>query len=81
MKLFALFDDKLGQFNNPFVQPSRGAAQRAFQDEVNKADDRNFLNKYPEDYSLYQLGDFDEFTGEFVVAKPDLVCRASDVKI
>lgn len=59
----AVFDRALGGFNRPFYVAARGLAVRSFADEVNRPD--GDLGKHPEDYELWQLGTWDEESGEF----------------
>ena len=53
VKLFCVLDSKLNLFNTPMAFQSQGLAYRAFQDEVNRDDKDNPMNKYPEDFSMY----------------------------
>jgi len=59
----AVFDRALGGFNRPFYVQARGLALRSFQDELNRPDSE--LAKHPADYELWQLGTWDEESGEF----------------
>jgi len=82
IKLVCVRDVKLGEYNNPMCVPSLGVAQRSFQDEVNRADKANTVYNYPNDFSLYHVGDFDTERGvldPFDV--PVHVCDAVDLKI
>lgn len=74
---FSVFDSKIGAFASPFFAPSRGAAVRAFSDEV-KRDGSDFA-KHPEDYILYQLCHYDDKTGVLApLIAPEQVAKASD---
>ena len=66
VKLFCVLDSKLNLFNTPMAFQSQGLAHRAFQDEVNRDDKDNPMNKYPEDFSMYYVGEFDSAIGCFV---------------
>lgn len=61
-KLYAVKDNKVGFLNAPFIAPNNAAAMRMFGDTVQ--DTNTLLNKHPEDYELYSLGEMDENTGE-----------------
>lgn len=61
-KLYAIKDNKIGFLNAPFIAPNNAAAIRMFGDTVINVD--TLLNKHPEDYELYALGEMDENTGE-----------------
>lgn len=63
LKLFAIYDRALTAYMQPFGAQSAGAAIRAFGDGVN--DPAHVMNKHPEDYELWYLGDFDDQTGTF----------------
>lgn len=64
IKGFAVFDVKAGNFAPPFFMPSVGLAVRAFTDLVN--DVRSTVNKYPGDFTLFQVGEFDDVKGIFI---------------
>lgn len=80
--IFAIFDEKLGEFNTPVVFPSRGVAQRSLQDEVNRVDPQNAVNRYPSDFSLFCIGSFNTYDGVITSnVMPELVVRASDLVV
>lgn len=62
-KVFAIRDSKAMAFLQPFYSISTGAAVRAFSDAVNEKGS-NFA-KHPEDYLLFEIGEFDDNTGDF----------------
>lgn len=65
MKVIAAIRDvKAGIFMQPFFVPAVGVAVRNVQDEVRRVADDNMLNMHPEDFELWQLGTFDDETGE-----------------
>lgn len=66
--IVAIRDRAVDAFFRPVFAPTVGAAIRSFQDEINRNEPNNELAKHPEDYDLYQLGVFDEETGQFVQA-------------
>ena len=66
-------------FNRPFFVPHRNVAIRDFTDEVNRVASDNQLNKHPDDFDLYLLGEFDDSKGEFFNAAPQVLVRAKDV--
>lgn len=59
--LMSVRDSKLDAFVNLFTSPSRAAGARAFSDVVN--DPSGSVFKHPDDYTLYQVGTFDDSTG------------------
>jgi hypothetical protein len=62
MKMFSIFDAKAETFMPPFCVHSVGIAKRDFSDAVN--DGKSFVNKHPEDYSLFEIGTYDDQTGQ-----------------
>lgn len=62
MRFFAIYDVKSENYRFPFFQQTTGLAMRTFSEGVN--DPRSELHKYPDDFKLYQLGTWDETTGE-----------------
>lgn len=63
MKLlaFSIRDSKAEAFMRPFFAPTRGLAVRSFRDMCNEDGP---VSKHPDDYQLFEIGSFDELTGE-----------------
>ena len=66
-------------FNRPFFVPHRNVAVRDFTDEVNRVAADNQLNKHPDDFDLYLLGEFDDARGAVLNNEPQVLVRAKDV--
>lgn len=67
-------------FNRPFFVPHRNVAIRDFTDEVNRSAADNQLNRHPDDFDLYLLGQFDDNTGAFIAEEaPMVLVRGKDV--
>jgi len=60
-KIFSIFDGKAMAYLPPFCLPEVGMASRTFGDCVNSADHQFGL--HPEDYTLFQIGLYDDSTG------------------
>lgn len=60
MKLFAVLDVKANYFLKPFAESSAVQALRGF--EVAANEDSTF-KRFPDDFALCELGDFDSQTG------------------
>lgn len=67
-------------FMRPFFVPSVGVAQRMFGDEVARNADDNNMNRHPEHFVLFKLGEFDETSGEFKTHTPEQLALALDYK-
>lgn len=61
-KFFSIYDAKAKFYQRPFLAPSTGEAIRAFIDSVN--DSRYSMSKHPEDFILFEVGTFDDLSGE-----------------
>lgn len=63
LKMFSVFDSKAEAFLPPMFFQTRGVAIRAFSQAC--SDDNHDFCKYPDDYSLFELGSFDPQTAVF----------------
>lgn len=65
MKLlvFSIYDAKTLVYSQPFYMTSRGAALRSFQELCE--DTKTTINKHPSDFSLVEIGTFDDADGVF----------------
>jgi len=63
MKLgaFSVYDSKAKAFIQPFYAPNAAVASRMISDAVEQRD--HMFHKHAADYTLYQIGEFDETTG------------------
>lgn len=59
--MFAIYDSKSQIFGFPFGARTPGEAQRQFDSLVN--DPQTKISQYPEDFSLWLIGDYDDVTG------------------
>lgn len=82
MRLYSIYDDKAEQFSPPQVYHNDMLALRSFQGIVN--DDKMLIKKYPEDFSLYYVGNIGDSDGRYYIEHLDesriplLVGRAID---
>lgn len=67
LKVFTVFDSKVGAYMRPFFCQSTGEAMRAWVDTVN--DPQTAMNKHPEDYTLFELGTWND-TGALFTQEP-----------
>ena len=70
MKLyaFAVFDAAAGLYGVPMFLNSKGVAVRTFMDECNNP--QSSINKHAADYTLFQIGEYDDNTGELTPITP-----------
>lgn len=62
LSVFALYDQKAKAFLQPFFLPNEEVAKRAMTQHLQNPDTE--ISKFPSDYTLFQLGDYDDNTGE-----------------
>lgn len=77
VKVYSIKDAKAGYFHSPIFANNPAQAQRTFHSIVN--DPQSPISKYPEDYSLWQLGVWDNVTGFIKGQEPSHLCTAMDV--
>lgn len=80
-KVVAIRDRAIDTYSQPVFVPSLGGAIRSFGDEVKRphTEERpNPLNRHPEDYDLFLLGEFDDQTGVFDGCRPEQVAVGKD---
>lgn len=64
MKIFCIYDIKAGIYLQPFPESSTISALRGFELAVNKGD--STLSRFPDDFCLMELADFDVNSGSLV---------------
>lgn len=69
LRLYSIYDSKAEQFSPPQVYHNDMLALRAFQGIVN--DDEMLINTYPEDFSLYYIGNLGDSDGRFYLEDSD----------
>lgn len=80
--LCSVKDRAADAYGRPMFVSSVGVAIRSFSDEVNRKDPENQLFNHPDDFDLYELGEFDDNTGLFALHDaPKLLSLGKQVKI
>lgn len=67
-KMFTVYDDKAGAHLAPFFMNSTGLACRAFTETAN--DPQSNICRHPGDYTLFEIGTWDDVSGEVTMIKP-----------
>lgn len=75
LKVFSVFDSKLQVFNTPFFSRSVADASRSFSDLVR--DGRTTVAQHPDDFFLYEIGEYSDETGELVACTPTQIAAAT----
>lgn len=79
LNIYCVYDKKAAAFGTPFFMSQNGEAIRMFDDLVN--DTRSRVNKHPEDYELWNVGQWQDENSMFDnIERVFLVSAASLVK-
>jgi len=60
LQVYSLLDRKLREFGPPFCERNEDTAKRFLNDSISA---ESVVGKYPEDFDLYRLGEFDPERG------------------
>lgn len=63
--MYSVLDHTAAIFLNPISFLNDGDAIRWFTSVVNAEDDKSNISKYPEQFTLYRLADYDDKTGTY----------------
>jgi len=72
--VFAIFDAAAEAYLPPMFFDTKGMAIRSFADAVNQED--SGFSRHAADYTLFQIGSFDQSTGELKAITPDSMGNA-----
>lgn len=78
-KIFSVRDRSADAYGRPTFALATGSAIRSFGDEINRPGEQNTWYQHPEDFDLYELGFFDDASGEFQTHKPKQVAIGKDL--
>lgn len=62
IQIYSIHDIKASAYMTPFFMQTEGMALRAITDCVN--DNGHSFNKHPEDFTLFEMGTFDDNNGQ-----------------
>lgn len=75
LQAFSLRDTKAEVFAAPFFVPSHGIAVRLLNELVK--DKRTDLGKYPQDFILYRVGEYDTDSALLTPSMIEIICTAT----
>nr|WAE43593.1 MAG: nonstructural protein [Microviridae sp.] len=79
MRIFTVHDSKAEAHLPPFYMKTKAEAMRAFESTVQ--DKESQFHKYPSDFTLLELGEFDEISASICThAKPLILANAAEYK-
>ncbi len=67
MKVFTVYDVKAEAYLQPYFSVTTATAVRAFTAAANNVD--HDFHRFSEDYTLFEIGTWDEFSGDFIQFK------------
>ncbi len=77
LKIFSIYDEKGKIYMAPYFLSHTGQGIRTFSDIVQ--DKQTSINKHPEDYSLYHIGEFCNVSGKVQsTSEPQFIVKATD---
>lgn len=68
LNIYTVFDSAANAYLPPFTTSADGLARRAFSDSIN--DPNHHFHNHPMDYTLYNIGEFDDSCGLIKPADP-----------
>lgn len=77
LTMYAINDAVSKTTGNPIVFPTDRDAIDSFRQLVN--DETTVINKHPDDFSLWKLGEYNEREMQFIENKPSKIVLASDL--
>lgn len=67
-KIFTVYDVQAETFGQPFFMQSEGIALRSFHEAALNPESE--ISKYPDDYVLYAIGEYNDDTGHITPQEP-----------
>lgn len=78
MKIFCIYDSKAEAYMQPFFTQAAGVAIREFGNLVE--DEGHAIGQHPEDYTLFEIGEWEELEGVLKGDVPKARCNGLDFK-
>lgn len=79
LRLVCMYDKAAQSFNSPISTAGIGQLARAIGEAVNSPDKTEVFAKHPNDFQLFEVGHFDEKTGEIVPCVPTFLLDISSL--
>lgn len=65
LRMYSVFDSAVGSYMRPFFSDHKANAIRSFVNIVNDKNPDNIINAHPDQFTLFELGEFEQSTGVF----------------
>lgn len=76
-KVYSIYDKAAQAYTSPFFLVTDAQAYRAFETEAQNQ--QSNIGKYPDDYVLHKVGEFDEISGLFDTHEPERMISAREI--
>jgi hypothetical protein len=74
LSCYSIYDRAVESFAPPFCAPNPAVAERMFRDAAQEKE--SLWNKHPEDFQLFEVGNFDQDTAQLIGHNvPLLICK------
>lgn len=77
--IVTILDKKVGAYGRPFPARTNAEAVRIFQDEVNNPTNAAILRQHAEDYSLWNIGTYDDEGPILTGLQPTFLAEAQNL--
>jgi len=67
LSVYAVYDSKVQYFHQPMFMRNKGEALRSWELVANEKD--HAISRHPEDFNLFELGEYDDQTGQITMHK------------
>jgi len=76
--MYSVYDSKVNFFHPPMFMRNRGEALRSW--EIAANDEKGQISRHPEDFTLFEIGEFDDAEGSLTAQKHQSLGLASQYK-
>ena len=73
LKIYSIYDSVAQAFQKPFYMHNDGEALRMFQQAVNDPHENNVINKHPEQFTLFHVGEWEDKNATIDTATPKAI--------
>lgn len=78
MKIYSIYDSKAEAYLQPIFCPTNAVAIRTFSSAI--AEENHAFNLNAEDYTLFEIGTYDELDAHILAVTPKSLCNALTIK-
>lgn len=78
VQMFTIYDKKMQIHQHPFMAVNRATMMRTLSDSLARND--NMMSRFPSDYEVYLLGEYDELSGKMSPAtEREFICNLEEL--